>query len=132
MFEPFEERLPKGLTASAISAVRSLELSMIKISTGMSTLPSPSRHQAMKSAIMRIKPQLDELATTLPLGYGIDVGGAQESSRKAQASIAAVLNELAAVFILLLAALFLRERAGPRQWAGTLLALAGVGLVVAA
>jgi hypothetical protein len=38
--------------ASAISAVRSLELSMIKISPGMSTLPSPSRHQAMKSAIV--------------------------------------------------------------------------------
>lgn len=49
-----------------------------------------------------------------------------------QASIAAVLNELAAVFILLLAALFLRERVGLRQWAGTLLALAGVVLVVAA
>lgn len=48
-----------------------------------------------------------------------------------QASIAAVLNELAAVFILLFAALFLRERVTPRQIAGVLLALAGVLLVVA-
>lgn len=48
-----------------------------------------------------------------------------------QASIAAVLNELAAVFILVLAALFLKERATPRQIAGTALAIGGVGLVVA-
>ncbi len=47
-----------------------------------------------------------------------------------QASIAAVLNELAAVFILLLAVLFLKERVGRRQVAGVALALAGVGLVV--
>lgn len=48
-----------------------------------------------------------------------------------QASIAAVLNELAAVFILLLAVLVLRERVGLRQWVGMLLALAGVVGVVA-
>lgn len=47
-----------------------------------------------------------------------------------QASIAAVLNELAAVFILPLAAIFLRERIQPRQALGVLLALAGVMLVV--
>ena len=48
-----------------------------------------------------------------------------------QASIAAVLNELAAVFILLFAVLFLRERVTPRQIAGVLLAMLGVVGVVA-
>ncbi|HEY0975690.1 MAG TPA: DMT family transporter [Solimonas sp.] len=47
-----------------------------------------------------------------------------------QASIAAVLNELAAVFILLLTVFVLRERVAPRQWLGTLLAVAGVVVVV--
>ncbi|MEK6805856.1 MAG: DMT family transporter [Pseudomonadota bacterium] len=47
-----------------------------------------------------------------------------------QASIAAVLNELAAVFILLLAVIFLREKVGARQIGGVALALAGVFLVV--
>ncbi len=47
-----------------------------------------------------------------------------------QASIAAVLNELAAVFILPLAVIFLREHVQPRQALGVLLALAGVVLVV--
>lgn len=47
-----------------------------------------------------------------------------------KASIAAVLNELAAVFILLLAVIFLREKVGTRQVAGVALALAGVVLVV--
>lgn len=46
-------------------------------------------------------------------------------------AVAAVLNELAAVFILLLAVLFLRERVGARQLYGTLLAVLGVALVVA-
>ncbi|MGH8461737.1 MAG: DMT family transporter [Stenotrophobium sp.] len=47
-----------------------------------------------------------------------------------QAYIAAVLNEMAAVFILILAVLFLRERVGKRQLSGILLAVAGVILVV--
>lgn len=47
-----------------------------------------------------------------------------------KASIAAVLNEFAAVFILLLAVLFLRERVSLRQAAGVLLAACGVFLVV--
>jgi len=47
-----------------------------------------------------------------------------------QASIAAVLNELAAVFILPLAVIFLRERVRPRQVLGVMLALGGVALVV--
>jgi drug/metabolite transporter (DMT)-like permease len=47
-----------------------------------------------------------------------------------QASIAAVLNELAAVFILPLAAIFLHERIQPRQALGVLVALGGVALVV--
>lgn len=47
-----------------------------------------------------------------------------------QASIAAVLNEMAALFILALSVLFLRERVTPRQFAGTLLAMVGVALVV--
>jgi len=47
-----------------------------------------------------------------------------------QASIAAVLNEFAAVFILLLTVFVLRENVTPRQWFGTLLAVAGVAVVV--
>ncbi|SFF39584.1 Uncharacterized membrane protein [Fontimonas thermophila] len=48
-----------------------------------------------------------------------------------QASIAAVLNELAAVFILPLAALFLKEPVRLRQVLGVVVALSGVVLVVA-
>lgn len=48
------------------------------------------------------------------------------------ASIASVLNELAAVFILVLAWLFLKERLRPRQLAGGALAISGVILVVTA
>jgi len=47
-----------------------------------------------------------------------------------KASIAAVLNEMAAVFILALAALFLGDRLKPVQFAGSALAIAGVLLVV--
>ncbi|MDD3764211.1 MAG: DMT family transporter [Nevskiales bacterium] len=47
-----------------------------------------------------------------------------------QASIAAVLNELAAVFILPLAVWFLGERVQRRQYVGVTLALAGVVLVI--
>jgi multidrug efflux pump len=49
-----------------------------------------------------LKPRLDELAATLPLGYGIEVGGAQESSAKAQASIFAVMPLMVIVVLLLL------------------------------
>jgi multidrug efflux pump len=48
-----------------------------------------------------LKPRLDTLIKTLPLGYGIDVGGALESSAKAQASIFAVMP-MAIVAVLLL------------------------------
>jgi drug/metabolite transporter (DMT)-like permease len=47
-----------------------------------------------------------------------------------RASIAAVLNETAALFMVLLAVLFLHETVGRRQIAGIALALAGVLLVV--
>lgn len=47
-----------------------------------------------------------------------------------QASVAAVLNEMAAVFILGLAALFLGDRLRPAQLAGSTVAIAGVVLVV--
>ena len=47
-----------------------------------------------------------------------------------QASIAAVLNEMAAVFILALAAIFLHDRLKPAQLAGSAVAIAGVLLVV--
>lgn len=47
------------------------------------------------------------------------------------ASVAAVLNEMAAVFILALAALFLGDRLKPAQLAGSAVAVAGVLLVVA-
>ncbi|HEU0200704.1 MAG TPA: efflux RND transporter permease subunit [Burkholderiaceae bacterium] len=52
---------------------------------------------------MALAPRMDELAKTLPLGYGIDVGGASESSAKAQASIAAVMPlAIVAVLVLLM------------------------------
>jgi drug/metabolite transporter (DMT)-like permease len=47
-----------------------------------------------------------------------------------QASIAAVLNETAAIFILMLSVVLLREHVNLRQWCGTLLAVLGVFLVV--
>jgi drug/metabolite transporter (DMT)-like permease len=47
-----------------------------------------------------------------------------------QASIAAVLNELAAIFMIVMAALLLKEHVTRRQVAGCTLALAGVFLVV--
>ncbi len=50
----------------------------------------------------QLKPRLDELAATLPLGYGIEVGGAEESSRKAQASIMAVMPMMLVTVLLLL------------------------------
>jgi drug/metabolite transporter (DMT)-like permease len=46
------------------------------------------------------------------------------------ASVAAILNELAAVFILILAAVFLRDRLKPLQWLGSMIAVGGVVLVV--
>lgn len=46
------------------------------------------------------------------------------------ASVAAVLNETAALFIVLFAVMFLRERVGPRQLAGVAVAMLGVGLMV--
>ncbi len=49
-----------------------------------------------------LKPQIDALVQRLPLGYGIEVGGAQESSRKAQASIAAVMPMTIVIVLLLL------------------------------
>ncbi|WP_280151363.1 efflux RND transporter permease subunit [Piscinibacter sp. XHJ-5] len=52
---------------------------------------------------LALKPRLDELASRLPLGYGIDVGGAFESSHKAHASIFAVMPlMLVAVLVLLM------------------------------
>jgi multidrug efflux pump len=51
---------------------------------------------------MALKPRMDELAKTLPLGYGVEVGGAMESSRKAQASILAVMPVAIIVVLLLL------------------------------
>lgn len=47
-----------------------------------------------------------------------------------QASIAAVLNEMAAVFIIVLAAAFLNDRLAPRQLLGSAVAVGGVLLVV--
>lgn len=46
------------------------------------------------------------------------------------ASVAAILNETAAIFILILAALFLHDRLRMMQWAGAVLAMLGVVLVV--
>jgi multidrug efflux pump len=50
---------------------------------------------------LALKPKIERLAATLPLGYGIDIGGTYESSGKAQASIFAVMP-LAIVAVLLL------------------------------
>ncbi len=46
------------------------------------------------------------------------------------ASVSAVLNETAAMFIVLFAVVFLHERIGRRQIAGIALAMLGVGLIV--
>jgi multidrug efflux pump len=51
---------------------------------------------------LALKPRIDALARGLPLGYGIDVGGALESSSKAQASIFAVMPLMIAAVLLLL------------------------------
>jgi multidrug efflux pump len=57
---------------------------------------------------MALRPQIEALAKSAPLGYGIDVGGAFESSAKAQASIAAVMP-LAAIVVLVLLMLQLQN-----------------------
>ncbi len=51
---------------------------------------------------MALKPQIDELAKTLPLGYVIEVGGASESSAKSQASIFAVMPLMIVTVLILL------------------------------
>jgi multidrug efflux pump len=48
-----------------------------------------------------LQPQVDAIAKALPLGYGIDTGGAAESSAKSQASILAVMP-LTVIAVLLL------------------------------
>jgi multidrug efflux pump len=50
-----------------------------------------------------LMPKVEALAKTLPLGYGIELGGAQESSAKAQASIMAVMPmAIVAILVLLM------------------------------
>lgn len=49
-----------------------------------------------------LKPKMDQLAISLPLGYGIEVGGATESSAKAQHSVNAVMPATIIVVLLLL------------------------------
>lgn len=71
-----------------------------------------------------LAPKLDALRSTLPLGYGIEVGGAQESSAKAQASIMAVMP-LAIVAILLLLMLQLQDM----RKMGLVLLTAPLGLI---
>ncbi|MBI5716778.1 MAG: efflux RND transporter permease subunit [Burkholderiales bacterium] len=51
---------------------------------------------------LALKPRIDAIAAELPLGYGIEVGGAAESSAKAQASIFAVMPLMFAAVLLLL------------------------------
>lgn len=48
----------------------------------------------------------------------------------ALASVATVLNQLANLFIFLLAVIFLREQAGPRRWIGVALGVSGAVLVM--
>lgn len=49
-----------------------------------------------------LQPRIAQIASGLPLGYGIDTGGALESSSKSQASIFAVMPLMIAVVLLLL------------------------------
>jgi drug/metabolite transporter (DMT)-like permease len=49
-----------------------------------------------------------------------------------QASVAAILNQTSVIFIILLAAVFLKEHVSLQRWIGTLLGLAGVVLIVLA
>jgi multidrug efflux pump len=78
-----------------------------------------------------LSPKIDALAATLPLGYGIELGGAQESSRKAQASIMAVMP-MAIVAILLLLMLQLQDMKKMALVLATApLGLIGVALVLA-
>jgi len=51
---------------------------------------------------LALKERIDAIAQDLPLGYGIEVGGAAESSAKAQASIFAVMPLMFTVVLLLL------------------------------
>ncbi|HEY9063537.1 MAG TPA: efflux RND transporter permease subunit [Burkholderiaceae bacterium] len=51
---------------------------------------------------LALKPKLDELAKSLPIGYGIDIGGTFESSAKSQASIFAVMPLMVAAVLFLL------------------------------
>jgi len=49
-----------------------------------------------------LTPGIDAIAAELPLGYGIEIGGTQESSHKAQASIFAVMPLMGIAVLLLL------------------------------
>jgi multidrug efflux pump len=71
-----------------------------------------------------LQPAIDALAKTLPLGYGIEVGGAQESSAKAQQSIFAVMP-LAIVAVLVLLMLQLQDM----KKMGLVLLTAPLGLI---
>jgi multidrug efflux pump len=55
-----------------------------------------------------LKPQIDTLSAALPLGYGIDIGGTQESSKTAQKAIFAVMP-LAGIAVLLLLMIQLQD-----------------------
>ncbi len=78
-----------------------------------------------------LQPKVDALARELPLGYGIEVGGAAESSRKAQASILAVMP-LAIVVVLVLLMVQLQDlRKTALVLATAPLGLIGVSLVMA-
>jgi multidrug efflux pump len=80
----------------------------------------------------QLQPQIDAIAKTLPLGYGIELGGAQESSAKAQASIMAVMP-VAIVAILLLLMVQLQDmKKMALVLASAPLGLIGVSVVMAA
>ncbi|MBV8625502.1 MAG: efflux RND transporter permease subunit [Herbaspirillum sp.] len=57
---------------------------------------------------LALQPQIDALASRLPLGYGIEVGGAYESSAKAQRSVFAVMP-LTVIAVLLLLMIQLQD-----------------------
>lgn len=81
---------------------------------------------------LALKPRIDAIAAALPIGYGIDTGGAFESSGKSQASIFAVMP-LAVVAVLVLLMLQLQDM---KKMALVLLTaplgLIGVSLMLAA
>ncbi|WP_028103905.1 efflux RND transporter permease subunit [Pseudoduganella violaceinigra] len=79
-----------------------------------------------------LTPQLDALNKELPIGYGIEVGGAAESSAKAQASVFAVMPVTVVVVLLLLMVQLQNMKKMALVLLTAPLGLIGVSLIMAA